>query len=81
MRGLALLLVLAAAVLAGCGGTDDPAAPSGEDGAVSEAGPEHVHGLGVDPPTATSTSPRTVGCGVRPPANPGPAASAMSTTT
>jgi hypothetical protein len=49
MRGLALLLVLAAAALAGCGGTDDPAAPSGEDGAVSEAGPEHVHGLGVNP--------------------------------
>jgi DNA-binding beta-propeller fold protein YncE len=48
---LALLAaaLLAAALLAGCGGGDEPAAPAGDEGLVSDAGPQHVHGLGVDP--------------------------------
>jgi len=48
-----LLLALAAvvaALIAGCGGSDDESSPSAPDqGVVVEAGPQHVHGLGVNP--------------------------------
>jgi hypothetical protein len=47
---LLLVILLAAALTVGCGGSDEPAAPppAGE-GPASGAGPQHVHGLGVDP--------------------------------
>jgi len=48
VRRLATLLALAAA-FAGCGGGDRPAAPAGEQSVVPDAGPQHVHGLGVNP--------------------------------
>ena len=44
-----LPLVLAAALLAGCGGDGDTEEAPVTEGAVSDAGPQHVHGLGVDP--------------------------------
>jgi BNR/Asp-box repeat protein len=49
MRHLTLLLVLTAAVLAGCSGSDEPAAPGADESLVSDAGPQHVHGLGINP--------------------------------
>jgi hypothetical protein len=44
----AVLLTLTVALVAGCGGDDDAARGAGES-AVSDAGPQHVHGLGVNP--------------------------------
>lgn len=50
MRRLVLLLLtLAAALVAGCGGSDEPASSAGDQSPVSDAGPQHVHGLGVNP--------------------------------
>jgi hypothetical protein len=46
---LVLLLVVAAAVATGCGGSDEPSAPASEESLISDAGPQHVHGLGVNP--------------------------------
>jgi hypothetical protein len=45
----ALLLTVAVVLLTGCGGDDEapPAAPA--DGLASAGGPEHVHGLGINP--------------------------------
>lgn len=43
-----LLALAAAALLAGCGGSDKPAPSSADDSVVSDAGPQHVHGLGVN---------------------------------
>jgi hypothetical protein len=48
MRRFTIVFVLAAAVFAGCGSSDGPAMPDGAEGLVSDAGPQHVHGLGVN---------------------------------
>ena len=44
-----LLLVLIAGIVAGCGGNDDAGAPDSSESLVSDAGPQHVHGLGINP--------------------------------
>lgn len=46
LRACGLLLVLVAALVAGCGGDDPGGAPAQRAG---DPGPIHVHGLGVDP--------------------------------
>ena len=48
-RFLLLTLVVVAGLAAGCGGSDDDAAPATDDRPVSDAGPQHVHGLGINP--------------------------------
>jgi hypothetical protein len=49
MRRLHLLLMLTAAVLAGCGGDEQSPGPTGGESLASDDGPQHVHGLGVNP--------------------------------
>ncbi len=46
---LLALVAFAAAVVAGCGGNDDASTSGAGDSVVSDAGPQHVHGLGVNP--------------------------------
>jgi hypothetical protein len=48
-RVLLLILVVIAGIAAGCGGSDDDAAPAGNDSLISDAGSQHVHGLGINP--------------------------------
>jgi hypothetical protein len=51
-RPLTLLLpILAAALIAGCGGNDDSSTAQGGQSAAPAAhdGPQHVHGLGLNP--------------------------------
>jgi hypothetical protein len=45
-----LLLLVLAALVAGCGGDDQADSPSRDDGdsLISDAGPQHVHGLGIN---------------------------------
>lgn len=43
------LLVVAVALVAACGGSANRRSPGRDDGLVSRAGHEHVHGLGVNP--------------------------------
>ncbi|HVL94472.1 MAG TPA: hypothetical protein VM266_01290 [Solirubrobacteraceae bacterium] len=47
MRSRGVALAVAAALLAGCGG-DEPRAPA-QPPAAAQDGPQHVHGLGVNP--------------------------------
>jgi hypothetical protein len=48
---LVALIAVVAALVAGCGGDDQTGSPSGDggDSLVSDAGPQHVHGLGINP--------------------------------
>jgi len=50
MKRLLVLLTAAAALLvAGCGGDDPTSTGAADDGLVVDAGPEHIHGLGINP--------------------------------
>ena len=49
MRRLLLASVLALAVLTGCGGDSGRAEPDDHESLISDAGPQHVHGLGINP--------------------------------
>lgn len=46
---LLVLVAFAAAWVAGCGGNDDASTPAADDSVISDTGPQHVHGLGVNP--------------------------------
>jgi hypothetical protein len=48
-RLLLLVLIVIAVAVAGCGSSDDDAAPAGNDSLISDAGPQHVNGLGINP--------------------------------
>jgi len=46
---LVILMLIAAALVSGCGGGEDPAEPTFDGVAVEDPGPIHVHGLGINP--------------------------------
>ena len=43
------VVIVAGAVLSGCGGDSDRTASTGNKSLISDAGPQHVHGLGINP--------------------------------
>src|SRR3712207_486131 len=49
MRRLAVLLLFAAVLVAGCGSDDESTRPAGRESLVSGDRPQHVHGLGINP--------------------------------